>query len=68
MAKKNNTYECAACHKVFKLGWTHEEALEEFNRDFPKVPIEETDIICDICYKKMTKYFKKYPERKPPMT
>ena len=65
MAKKKNKYECAMCHGIFEKGWTSKEALEEFNRDFPTVPIEETELICDSCYKLLTEDIKKNPWKYP---
>jgi hypothetical protein len=65
--KKPKKFKCQACKGIFEEGWTEEEALEEWNRDFPNVPFDESAVICDDCYKLMTKYFEEHPERKPPL-
>lgn len=51
---KKNEYKCAICGGVFEKGWDDEEALAELNDNFPNVEIEDCDVVCDDCYKKMT--------------
>ena len=46
-------YRCAACRVVFEKGWSDDESLAEAATEFPDVPIEETDLVCDDCYKVM---------------
>ena len=46
-------YRCACCHEVFDKGWSDEEAQKELGDNFPTVPVEECDLVCDDCYKKM---------------
>ncbi len=46
-------YRCAACCKVFEKAWSDAEAESELAEKFPGYPVEETDIVCDDCYKQM---------------
>ena len=64
---KKNHYECAMCHGVFRKGVSDEEALNEFREDFPTVPLEDADLICDHCYEKITEDVKKNPWKYPPL-
>jgi hypothetical protein len=48
---KKNEYRCAMCQGVFNKGLSDEEAIEEFHKDFPEVLIEDTELICDDCYR-----------------
>jgi hypothetical protein len=58
---KKNEYRCFICKEVFDKGWSDKEALEEFNTDFPTIPLEETEVICDFCYKMIKKDVKNNP-------
>jgi hypothetical protein len=49
MADAANIYVCAVCKGVFEKGWTDEEAIEEFGRNFDPV-LTELEIVCDDCY------------------
>lgn len=48
----SNTYKCAVCQGTFEKGWSEEEALEELKENF-NMPVEECDVVCDDCYRKM---------------
>lgn len=54
----SNTYICAVCKGEFEKGWSDEEALKEKNENFGNIKgfskIEDCDLVCDDCYKKMT--------------
>jgi nitrate/TMAO reductase-like tetraheme cytochrome c subunit len=65
--RNNDSFKCQICHGIFYKGWTDEEALEEAARDFPTVPIEETGLICDDCYKLITEDIKANPWKYPPL-
>ena len=47
------TYTCALCKGVFEFEWTDKEATQEMEENFPGIPKEECDIICDDCFKKV---------------
>lgn len=51
--RKKNWYKCAMCGKIFKSGWSEEEAKEEYKQNFPndKEMKLEIDLVCDDCYK-----------------
>lgn len=50
---KENEYQCAMCKNVYEKGQSDEEAMSEAEENFPGVPGEEMEIICDDCYKQM---------------
>ena len=54
---KSNEYACAWCHGIFERGWSHEEALSESKELFGDIPTEETEVICDDCFKEMTRVY-----------
>lgn len=60
---KKNEYQCAMCKGIFDKGWSDEEAKEEFYERHPTIPIEETDLVCDPCYLKITKDIEEHPEK-----
>ena len=43
-------YRCAECGKIYKKGWTDEEAMEELGENFPGRSIGGCIIVCDDCY------------------
>jgi hypothetical protein len=45
-------YTCAMCGEIKNKGWSDEEALAELDATFG-VPVEQCDIVCDSCYKRM---------------
>lgn len=52
-------YTCANCGEEFESGWSNEEAMEEYKKNFPwsaELRVE-TDLVCDDCYKKMMEDF-----------
>lgn len=68
MSKKRpgpGEYRCEACKGIFKKGWSDAEALEEFQRDFPNVSMDDTGIVCDKCYKLMQVDIKLNPWKYP---
>lgn len=48
-----DTYKCSLCGKTYKYAWSKEEAINEKNKNFGNIPIEDCAIICDPCYKIM---------------
>lgn len=57
---KGDKYICYACGNEFESGWSDKEALEEKNRMWGDIPIEECGIICDLCFKKFKKWLKNH--------
>lgn len=57
MTKKtaSHKYTCANCLGEFETGWTDEEALAEYEQQFPRSHAagEEMAMVCDDCYKQM---------------
>lgn len=49
----SDTYECAACHGVFKEGWSEEEAEAEVKAIWGEIPERERLVICDDCFNKV---------------
>lgn len=50
-----DTYKCAACGGVFEKTISEEEAQAELKENFGDIPINECDIVCDVCYQKIMK-------------
>ena len=52
-------YRCAVCDGIFEKGWSDEEAATEFavTVEFAGVALEDCDLVCDDCYKKMNAHF-----------
>lgn len=46
----DDTYKCCLCGGVFIKGRSHEEALAEYETNFPGKPFQESEIVCDDCY------------------
>lgn len=46
-------YTCSLCERECTSGWTQEEALEEFRKNFGREKNETDKEICDDCYKMM---------------
>jgi hypothetical protein len=57
-------FKCAACGGVFEKIWTDEEALAELKENFGDISTKECNLICDGCYKKALKRWKKDNEKK----
>ena len=53
MNEKVNTYQCAMCGGIFETEWTDEEAIEELHEAFGEVMVDDCEIVCDDCYKKI---------------
>ena len=49
----SNTYVCSACKCKFEKDWSDDEALKEKDKNFKNIAIEDCDIVCDDCYKKI---------------
>jgi hypothetical protein len=47
-------YTCSMCKAVCESQWTEEEAIAEKERDFGSVPLEECDVVCDMCYQQIS--------------
>lgn len=50
-----NEFRCEACGEVFPKAWTDEEAEAECEENFPGLPEGERAVVCDDCFKKMTR-------------
>jgi len=50
---KKGEYKCAVCKVVFKGDRSDEEAIEESKELFGNVPMEELEVVCGDCFKKM---------------
>ena len=46
-------YKCAMCKEVFEEGRTKEDALAELAEVFPGASVEDCDVVCDDCWKKI---------------
>jgi hypothetical protein len=46
-------FVCAVCFHLFEKGWSDEEALTEAAIEFPHLPIEDSSLVCDECYKQI---------------
>ena len=46
-------YTCALCGCTFNKTIPDSEALAEFEANFPGDDIEDTEVVCDNCYKAM---------------
>lgn len=49
----SDTYICKMCNKEFETDWSHEEAVEEKEKIFGDIPIEECDVVYDDCFQKL---------------
>lgn len=47
-------YVCAVCKCEFEGTRTDEEAMAECRENFGDIPIEDTMVVCDDCYKAIT--------------
>jgi hypothetical protein len=50
---KPHQFYCVICQKVYKKGWSDEEAMEEKNELYPGIPTTECDYLCDDCFQIM---------------
>lgn len=48
-------FKCEMCKKTFIKGLTDKEAEKQLDKEFPGLITEECDLVCDNCYKKMSK-------------
>ena len=48
-----NQYRCSMCGGVFDKGWSDDEAKKELDATFPGIKVEDCDVVCDDCYKKI---------------
>ena len=48
-------YTCVICGGVFLNGWSEEEANAEFAKNYPSSDINDTEVVCDDCYKLIEK-------------
>lgn len=50
--KQRDPYTCAMCGGTFETqdDWTEEDRMKEKEENFPDVPLEECDVVCDDCY------------------
>ncbi len=46
-------FKCAMCEQTFDKAWTDKEAKDELENTFGLISIEDCDVVCDDCYKKM---------------
>ena len=48
------TFKCAMCKKRFPfIESENEEAIKELKTTFGSIPVDECEIVCDDCYKKV---------------
>lgn len=47
-------YTCAMCSGEFESEWTEAEAVAEKERDFGSVPLDQCDVVCDVCYQQIS--------------
>lgn len=48
-----NQFKCAMCQQTFDKAWTDEEAEDELKETFGSIPVDQCDVVCDDCYKKL---------------
>lgn len=48
-------YKCECCQGEFLTDRPEDEALKEFEENFPNVPLEKTGVVCDDCYNEVMK-------------
>lgn len=60
MSEKVNDpyYLCASCGNMFEKDWTDEEAIADFNNDFPGYSKDDTVIVCDDCYQRILRQYR----------
>lgn len=46
-------FNCVMCKQTFNKAWSDEEAEAEVKEVFGPIPLEECDVVCDDCYKKL---------------
>lgn len=50
-------YRCTMCREIFDLqrdeDWNEDKARTELEQKFPGVGVEDCDIVCDECYKRI---------------
>lgn len=54
---KKNEYKCTNCGEVYETGWTDEEAIAEYVENFKTEDLSDAEVVCDDCYKKITKEY-----------
>ena len=51
----NKEYRCCQCGKTYEYERSHEECIEEHNKNFGYEPDDCMAIICDDCYQEQKK-------------
>lgn len=55
-----NTFVCAMCEETFLKGWSDDEAMAEFKRNYPGPAMkQEYAILCDECHEEFREWFEK---------
>lgn len=49
-----NEFRCAMCREVFYKGRLDGEAAAEHEERFPTIPLEDCDLVCDDCFRKLS--------------
>jgi hypothetical protein len=47
-------YTCTMCRTECESQWSEAEAIAEKERDFGSVPLDQCDIVCDLCYQQIS--------------
>ncbi len=51
---KKDEFKCAICGNIYKKEWSDEEAEAELKENWGEnASIDESDIVCDDCYKNL---------------
>jgi hypothetical protein len=50
MQIKLNEYQCVICKGIFEKCWSDEEAMKEYNENFPNESKEKIKVVCDDCW------------------
>lgn len=53
---KDNEYQCYMCKGVFEKGWSDEDAVKELDDVFKFFTPEESELVCDDCYRKFMEH------------
>ncbi len=46
----NEEYTCEICHEVYLKTWSDEEAMQEYDENFPEMVRQSVAIVCDDCH------------------
>lgn len=49
----DNKFKCCMCEGVFDKAWSDAEAIAEKEERFGAVAIEDCNVVCDDCFKRL---------------